>query len=74
MTRATGNIQKYENPNVLQRWAIQRFLQRVLALVRPHEVDRILEKVHNKGIQSLTMKEKRILRQATRAEQTRNKF
>lgn len=38
------------------------------------EVDRILEKVHNEGIQSLTMKEKRILRQATKAEQMRNKF
>jgi membrane associated rhomboid family serine protease len=38
------------------------------------EVDRILEKVHNSGIQSLTPKEKRILRQATKAEQTRNCF
>ncbi|MDH4239903.1 MAG: rhomboid family intramembrane serine protease [Phycisphaerae bacterium] len=38
------------------------------------EVDRILEKVHSEGIQSLSMKEKRILRQATRAEQTRNKL
>ena len=38
------------------------------------EVDRILEKVHREGIQSLTMKEKRILRQATRAEHTRNKL
>ncbi|MHC4070396.1 MAG: rhomboid family intramembrane serine protease, partial [Planctomycetota bacterium] len=38
------------------------------------EVDRILEKVHKGGIQSLTMKEKRILRQATRDEQMRNKF
>jgi len=38
------------------------------------EVDRILEKVHSEGIQSLTMKEKRILRQATRAEHTRNKL
>lgn len=38
------------------------------------EVDRILEKVHSGGIQSLTMKEKRILRQATKAEQTQNKF
>jgi membrane associated rhomboid family serine protease len=38
------------------------------------EVDRILEKVHRGGIQSLTMKEKRILRQATRAEQTRKKL
>jgi membrane associated rhomboid family serine protease len=38
------------------------------------EVDRILEKVHSGGIQSLTTKEKRILRQATRAEQTRKKL
>jgi membrane associated rhomboid family serine protease len=38
------------------------------------EVDRILEKVHSEGIQSLTMKEKRILRQATRAEQARKKL
>ncbi len=38
------------------------------------EVDRILEKVHSEGIQSLTMKEKRILRQGTRAEQTRKKL
>lgn len=35
------------------------------------EVDRILDKVHSEGIQSLTMKEKRILRQGTRAEQMR---
>jgi hypothetical protein len=35
------------------------------------EVDRILEKVHQKGIHSLTFKEKRILKQATKAEQTR---
>lgn len=38
------------------------------------EVDRILEKVHNQGIQSLTSKEKKILRQATKAEQMRNSF
>lgn len=38
------------------------------------EVDRILEKVHNRGIHSLTMKEKRILKQATKTEQMRNKF
>ncbi len=35
------------------------------------EVDRILEKVHQKGIHSLSFKEKRILRQATKAEQMR---
>jgi hypothetical protein len=38
------------------------------------EVDRILEKVHNEGIQNLTMKEKRILRQATKTEQMRKKL
>ncbi len=36
------------------------------------EVDRILEKVHQHGIHSLTYKEKKILKQATKAEQMRN--
>jgi membrane associated rhomboid family serine protease len=36
------------------------------------EVDRILQKVHDFGIQSLTPKEKKILRQATEAEQKRS--
>ena len=35
------------------------------------EVDRILKKVHDKGIQSLTASEKRILKKATRLEQER---
>jgi membrane associated rhomboid family serine protease len=38
------------------------------------ELDRILEKVHNSGIQSLNSKEKNILKEATKAEQMRNKF
>jgi membrane associated rhomboid family serine protease len=38
------------------------------------EVDRILQKVHESGIHSLTPKERRILRQATEAEQMRNKL
>lgn len=38
------------------------------------EVDHILEKVHNSGIHSLTSKEKKILKQATKAEQMRNRF
>ena len=38
------------------------------------EVDRILKKVHDKGMHSLTFKEKKILKQATKAEQMRNKF
>ena len=38
------------------------------------EVDRILKKVHDQGLHSLTHKEKRILKQATKAEQMRNKL
>ena len=38
------------------------------------EVDRILQKVHEQGIHSLNSKEKRILKQATKTEQTRNKL
>ena len=38
------------------------------------ELDRILQKVHDSGIHSLTSKEKRILKQATEAERTRNKL
>ena len=37
------------------------------------EVDRILEKVHRQGIQSLTRAEKKTLQNATRAEQMRDK-
>jgi membrane associated rhomboid family serine protease len=38
------------------------------------ELDRILEKVHKSGLQSLTAKEKKILKEATRAEQMRGGF
>lgn len=38
------------------------------------EVDRILAKVHNSGIQSLSSKEKKILKEATKTEQMRNRF
>ncbi len=38
-----------------------------------NEVDRILEKVHNKGIQSLSRKEKKILRKATKKQNMRNR-
>ena len=44
--------------------------QRILRL----ELDRILKKVHDQGMHSLTYKEKKILRQATKAEQTRKNF
>jgi len=38
------------------------------------EVDRILQKVHEAGIHSLTSKEKKILKKATEAEHTRNRL
>lgn len=38
------------------------------------EVDRILQKIHDSGLHSLTPREKKILKQATEAEQFRNKF
>jgi membrane associated rhomboid family serine protease len=38
------------------------------------ELDRILQKVHESGLHSLTQKEKKILKQATEAEQMRNKL
>ena len=38
------------------------------------ELDRILQKVHESGIRSLTSKEKRILKQATESEKMRNKL
>ncbi len=51
-------------------WEKQMAAQRNLQV----EVDRILEKVHNSGIQSLNSKERKILREATKTEQMRNKF
>ena len=38
------------------------------------ELDRILQKVHDSGIHSLNSREKRILKQATKAEQMRNEL
>lgn len=38
------------------------------------ELDRILQKVHDSGIHSLTLKEKKVLEQATEAEQKRSKL
>jgi len=38
------------------------------------ELDRILQKVHDSGVHSLTSKEEKILRQATEAEQRRSKL
>ena len=35
------------------------------------ELDRILQKVHDSGLHSLTHREKRVLKKATKAERTR---
>jgi membrane associated rhomboid family serine protease len=53
-----------------QRWQKKIEKQRNLQI----ELDRILDKVHKDGIHSLTSKEKKILRQATKAEQLRSRF
>ncbi len=52
------------------RWEKKIAMQRNLQV----ELDRILDKVHKSGIHSLTFKEKRILKQATKAEQLKNKL
>ena len=53
-----------------KRWQQQMRNQHNLQV----ELDRILEKVHQQGISSLTRKEKKILKEATRAEQMRGKL
>lgn len=52
------------------RWEKRMTSQRNLQA----EVDRILQKVHDSGLQSLTRKEKNTLKEATKAEQTRNRY
>jgi len=52
------------------RWERKIAAERNLKL----ELDRILQKVHNSGIHSLTTKEKKILKQATEAEQKRTQL
>ena len=52
------------------RWEKQMAAQRNLQF----EVDRILHKVNESGLQSLSSKEKKTLKEATKAEQTRNRF
>jgi len=52
------------------RWEKQMATQRNLQF----EVDRILHKVNESGLQSLSSKEKKILKEATKAEQMRNRF
>lgn len=61
---------KYTSRLRAGRWEKHRAAQRDLQ----GEVDRILQKVHDSGIQSLTHKEKKTLKEATKAEQMRNRF
>ena len=53
-----------------QRWQSKAAEQHKLQA----ELDRILQKVHQSGIHSLTSKEKKILKQATKAEQVRSEL
>jgi len=52
------------------RWKKKMSVERDLHF----ELDRILEKVHKNGLQSLSQKEKKILKEATRAEQMRGRL
>ncbi|MBL7215455.1 MAG: rhomboid family intramembrane serine protease [Phycisphaerae bacterium] len=63
---------------LLTRWRMERrkgdWSQKMQQQIRfQQEVDRILEKVHQQGINSLSDKEKRILREATQREQQERK-
>jgi membrane associated rhomboid family serine protease len=57
---------KIRSGRLRKRMTEQRDLQ--------EEVDRILQKVHESGIHSLTPREKKILKQATKTEQMRNRL
>jgi len=52
------------------RWERKMAAQRKLQV----ELDRILQKVHDSGIHSLTHREKRVLKKATKAQQMRDKL
>ncbi len=56
-----------KKPNKIKQWLDQREEQAVVNLEK--EVDRILAKVHDHGLQSLTEKEKKTLSEATKKQQ-----
>jgi membrane associated rhomboid family serine protease len=75
---AAGAIYVFLGPT-LDRFRLKRKSSSWERKMREHrrleaEVDRILDKVHHSGLQSLTRNEKQILEKATRLEQTRNKL
>jgi membrane associated rhomboid family serine protease len=61
---------KYTSRLRARHWQKHAAVQQNLEI----EVDRILKKVHDSGIQSLTRKEKSTLKEATKAEQMRNRY
>jgi len=61
---------KFELKIKTSRWQKRMEEQRKLQF----ELDRILQKVHDTGIHSLTSNEKRILKKATQAEQMKNRL
>ncbi len=62
-------LKKLREKNRVVRWESDFGRERALE----KEVDRILRKVHESGISSLTRQEKKILEKATKAEQMRNR-
>jgi membrane associated rhomboid family serine protease len=75
---AAGFIWVIWGPRLADLWtrsrpsALQRRLQKQAQL--QYEVDRILAKVHDQGIHSLTRKEKQILQNATQEQKQLNRF
>ncbi len=62
-------LEKLKEKDHAGRWESDIARQRILEM----EVDRILKKVHESGIQSLTRQEKKTLEKATKSEQMRNR-
>lgn len=65
-----GRLPKFKLKTRPGRWEKQMAEKRDLQL----ELDRILQKVHDTGIHSLTRSEKKVLQQATEAQQRQNKL
>jgi membrane associated rhomboid family serine protease len=64
-----ATAEQEKKPNVIKQWLDQREEQAAVNLEK--EVDRILAKVHDHGLQSLTEREKNTLSEATKKQQQR---
>jgi membrane associated rhomboid family serine protease len=62
--------EKLREKNRVVQWESDTARQQTLKM----EVDRILKKVHESGVRSLTRQEKKTLEKATKAEQSRNRY